>query len=213
MSAAAFSVGLTGGIGSGKSLVAEMFAARGAAVIDTDHFAHLLTAPGGAAMPAIREAFGDSFVTAAGALDRSRMRDHVFSDSGARHRLEAILHPMIREQTELAARRAQGLYLICVVPLLVEAGGWRGRVSRVLVVDCPEEQQVARVMKRNLLTESKVRAIVAAQASREQRLAQADDVIINDADFGALAPQVDQLHNLYCDLAAAAAGQNPAGDL
>lgn len=197
-----FYVGLTGGIGSGKSLVADMFAARGAALIDTDLIAHRLTAPGGMAMPAIRAAFGEDFVTPEGAMDRARMRALVFSDATAKGRLESILHPLIRSATETAAREASGAYRIFVVPLLVESGNWRQRVSRVLVVDCPERLQVERVMARNGLPEDQVRAIMAAQASRRERLAAADDVVVNDGDLAALAPQVDRLHALYSALAA-----------
>jgi dephospho-CoA kinase len=197
-----FSVGLTGGIGSGKTTVADMFAARGAAVIDTDLIAHQLTAAGGAAMEAIRSQFGEQFVTAAGALDRARMREQVFADPAMKHRLESILHPLIHTETERAAMQAQGCYLIYVVPLLVESGSWQKRVTRVLVVDCPEQVQIERVMARNGLTEAQVRAIMAAQVPRATRLAAADDVIINDRNHTSLAPQIDRLHTLYTQLAA-----------
>ena len=196
-----FSIGLTGGIGSGKSLVADMFAALGASLIDTDRIAHELTAPGGLAMPAILEQFGSAFVAGNGAMDRTRMRAEVFSDPAAKQRLEAILHPLIRIETERAASQASGIYRIFVVPLLVESGKWKERVSRVLVVDCPESLQVSRVMARNRLPEEQVRAIMAAQATRAQRLAAADDVIVNDAGIAALTPQVERLHALYCGLA------------
>ena len=142
--ATAFTVGLTGGIGSGKSLVADMFAERGATVIDTDAIAHAMTAPHGPAMHRIEAEFGAAFVAADGSMDRARMRELVFSDPQARHRLEAILHPMIREAANAAAVLAQGPYTIFAVPLLVEAGGWRARVSRVLVVDCAEALQADR---------------------------------------------------------------------
>jgi dephospho-CoA kinase len=200
--AKAFSVGLTGGIGSGKTTVANMFAARGASVIDTDEIAHSLTGPHGAAMPALLAEFGSAYATREGALDRARMRELVFTDPGARSRLEAILHPKIRDATAAAAAIATGPYTIFVVPLLVESGSWRERVSRVLVVDCPEPRQVARVMERNGLQEAQVRAIMAAQATREQRLAAADDVILNDDGLERLAPQVDTLHGFYMDHAA-----------
>jgi dephospho-CoA kinase len=196
-----FSVGLTGGIGSGKTTVADMFAARGAAVIDTDLIAHQLTATGGAAMKAIQAQFGGQFVTAAGALDRPKMREQIFTDAAMKHRLEAILHPLIHAETERATKQAQGCYLIYVVPLLVESGIWQQRVSRVLVVDCPEQVQLERVMARNGLSEAQVRAIMAAQAPRAARLAAADDVILNDQNQVALAPQVDRLHALYTELA------------
>jgi len=195
-----FSIGLTGGIGSGKSAVADMFAARGAAIIDTDVLAHRLTAPGGDAIEAIRAAFGDDFITADGAMDRARMRNHVFAAPDEKRRLEAILHPRIRAETERAAAELPGDYVMFVVPLLIESGAWRERVDRILVVDCPEELQVARVMRRSGLTEPQVRAIMAAQVSRATRLAAADDVIRNDADLAALVPQVEQLHARYLSL-------------
>lgn len=194
-----FSVGLTGGIGSGKTTVAGMFAAHGASVIDTDQIAHSLTAPHGAAMPALLAEFGDDFATPDGALDRAKMRRLVFSDPGARARLEAILHPKIRDATAAAAAIATGPYLIFAVPLLVESGTWRERVDRVLVVDCPEALQIERVMTRNGLQEAQVRAIMAAQATREQRLAAADDVVLNDDGVELLAPQVARLHAFYMD--------------
>nr|WP_314540417.1 dephospho-CoA kinase [uncultured Massilia sp.] len=192
-----FSVGLTGGIGCGKTTVADLFAARGAAVIDTDQIAHSLTAPHGAAMPALLAEFGPEFATPDGALDRARMRALVFTDPGARQRLEAILHPRIREATAAAALVATGPYTIFVVPLLIESGTWRERVARILAIDCPEEVQVARVMARNGLAEAQVRAIMAAQVSRGERLAAADDVVLNDDGLEALAPQLDRLHAAY----------------
>jgi dephospho-CoA kinase len=179
-----------------------MFAARGAALVDTDQIAHQLTQPQGAAMAPIEAEFGPEFVTPEGALDRARMRAQVFSDPAAKKRLEAILHPLIRDETERAARQAQGLYLMYVVPLLVESGSWKDRVSRVLVVDCPEQLQVARVKSRSGLAEAQIAAIMANQATRAQRLAVADDVIRNDADAQALLPQVDRVHALYLQLAA-----------
>lgn len=196
----AFSVGLTGGIGCGKSTVADMFAARGASVIDTDQIAHALTAPQGAAMPALLAEFGDDFATPDGALDRARMRALVFSDHTARARLEAILHPRIRDATAAAAGIATGDYVIFVVPLLIESGTWRERVTRVLAIDCPEQVQVARVMARSGLAEAQVRAIMAAQVTREERRAAADDIIVNDDGLAALGPQVDNLHAMYLSL-------------
>jgi dephospho-CoA kinase len=190
-------VGLTGGIGCGKTTVADLFAARGAAVIDTDQIAHALTAPHGAAMPALLAEFGAGFATADGALDRAKMRDLVFSDPGARARLEAILHPRIREATAAAAAIATGPYVIFVVPLLIESGTWRERLARILVIDCPEALQIERVKTRSGLPEAQVRAIMAAQATRAERLAAADDVVLNDDGVGALAPQVDRLHAFY----------------
>jgi len=197
-----FSVGLTGGIGCGKTTVADLFAARGAAIVDTDQIAHALTAPGGAAMPALLAAFGEDFATPDGALDRARMRALVFADPGARARLEAILHPRIREATAAAALVASGPYVIFVVPLLIESGSWRERVTRILAIDCPETTQVARVIARNGLPEAQVRAIMAAQVTREQRLAAADDIILNDAGTDALLHQVERLHAFYISEAA-----------
>lgn len=197
-----FSIGLTGGIGSGKTTVADMFAKRGAAIIDTDLIAHRLTASGGAAIPDIRSQFGPEFLNADGSMNRAKMREHVFAAPAAKAQLENILHPLIRSESEYAAREAQGLYLVFVVPLLVESGSWQQRVSRVLLVDCTEETQVRRVMSRSGLTEVQVRAIMATQASRQERLAAADDVINNDGNASALAAQVDKLHALYASLAA-----------
>lgn len=193
----AFSVGLTGGIGCGKTTVADMFAALGASVIDTDVIAHSLTAPQGAAMPALLAEFGEDFATPDGALDRAKMRALVFTDATARRRLEAILHPRIRDATAAAAAIATGDYVIYVVPLLIESGTWRERVTRVLAIDCPEEIQVARVMARSSISEEQVRAIMAAQVTREQRRAAADDIILNDDGLDALRPQVELLHAMY----------------
>ena len=192
-----FSVGLTGGIGCGKTTVANMFGALGAAIIDTDEIAHALTAPHGAAMPAIVTEFGAGFATPEGALDRAAMRALVFSDSSARHRLEAILHPRIRDAAYAAAAIATGSYAIFVVPLLIESGTWGERVERILAIDCAEEVQVARVMARNGMTEQQVRAIMATQVTRAQRLAAADDVVVNDGPLDALAPQIASLHAKY----------------
>lgn len=192
-----FSIGLTGGIGSGKSLVANMFAERGAAIIDTDQIAHQLTMPDGTAIDAIRSAFGADFLSEDGAMNRPKMRQYVFSDRQAKQQLESILHPLILSATEQTAAAARGPYLIFVVPLLVESNRWRQRVSRVLVVDCPEQMQVQRVMQRNGLAEVQVRAIMAAQVPRATRLAAADDIVTNDADPAALVPQIDRLHASY----------------
>ena len=197
MSTAPCSIGLTGGIGSGTTTVADMFAERGASIVDTDLIAHSLTAPGGPAMPAIIAEFGPDFADATGAMDRARMRQLVFADAGAKARLEAILHPRIRDGALAAGAAATGSYVIYAVPLLVESGTWRSRVQRVLVIDCREEVQISRVMARNNLPESQVLAIMAAQASRAQRLAAADDVIDNNDGIAALTPQIDRLHALY----------------
>ncbi len=194
-------VGLTGGIGSGKSAVGDLFAARGITVVDTDAIAHALTAPGGLAMPVIRAEFGDTVVSDDGALDRAAMRAIVFADASARKRLEAILHPMIGSESErlLSAGESNrdSPYAILMVPLLIESGSYRDRVDRVAVVDCAETTQIARVISRNGLARSEVERILAAQATRAQRLAAADDVIDNDGTLAELAPQVECLHLEY----------------
>lgn len=198
-----FSVGLTGGIGSGKTTVANRFGERGATLVDTDAIAHRVTAPGGAAMAPIAAAFGSAFVAADGSLDRARMRALVFGDDAARKQLEAITHPLIRAETEREAALATGAYVIFVVPLLVESGSWRSRVDRVLVIDCEVETQIARVMQRNGFSRGQVEAIVTRQATREARLAAADDVIVNEhAPDAALDARIDMLHARYLALAA-----------
>ncbi|GJH38611.1 dephospho-CoA kinase [Paraburkholderia azotifigens] len=199
-----FAVGLTGGIGSGKSTVADLFAKRGVTLVDTDVIAHRITAPQGLAMPSIATEFGPSFVAEDGSLDRARMRALVFSDENARKRLEAITHPLIRAETERQRQQAPGPYVIIVVPLLVESGSWKTRVNRVLAVDCSVETQIARVMRRNAFTREQVLAIIARQATREARLAAADDVIVNDnRSLDELEVDVDQLHRTYVSLAGA----------
>ncbi|RZF29837.1 dephospho-CoA kinase [Paraburkholderia sp. UYCP14C] len=197
-----FVVGLTGGIGSGKSTVANLFAARGVPLVDTDVIAHRITAPHGLAMPHIAAEFGAEFVAADGSLDRARMRTLVFSDESARKRLEGITHPLIRAETEREEREAQGPYVIVVVPLLVESGTWKNRVNRVLTVDCSVDTQIERVMSRNGFSREQVLAIIARQATREARLASADDVIVNDnASLEELEAQVDAHHQAYLSLA------------
>lgn len=186
-------------------MVANMFSAKGAAVIDTDQIAHQLTNAGGIAIPAIRTQFGTQFLTLEGAMDRPKMREHVFANPVARKRLESILHPLIRQETIRAAQQAHGDYLLFVVPLLVESGTWKDQVSRILVIDCPEELQVKRVVQRNGLPEAQVRAIIATQATREARRAEADDLILNDGDATLLTPEIERLHTLYASLAKASA--------
>jgi dephospho-CoA kinase len=197
-----FILGLTGGIGSGKSAVADLFAAHGVAVVDTDAVAHALTTPGGAAMPAIRAEFGDGVVGPDGALDRAAMRRIVFADPAARKRLEAILHPMIRSESErrVTAGALHAPYVILMVPLLVESGDYRTRVDRIAVVDCAEATQIARVMSRNKLAREEVERILAAQATRAERLAAADDVIDNDGSLTDLPHRIERLHQQYLDL-------------
>ncbi len=194
---------LTGGIGSGKSSVASLFAGHGVEVIDADALAHELTAPGGAAIPAIRAKFGAAVIDDRDALDRARMRSLAFADPDARKRLEAILHPMIRAESERRQAAATSAYVILMIPLLVESGDPRRRCDRVLVVDCPDEERIRRVMLRGNLSRADVAAIMAAQASRAARLAHADDVIDNGAGPDRLPPQVETLHRHYLTLAGA----------
>lgn len=205
---ARFTVGLTGGIGSGKSVVARLFAERGIDIVDTDQIARGLTVAGGAAMPAVLAAFGAGFAAADGALDRAKMRALVFSDTAAKARLEGILHPMIRDAVYAASLLGTAPYVIFDIPLLVESGTWQSRLQRVLVVDCPEELQLARVMQRNGLPATQVQAIMAAQVPRQVRLAAADDVVDNGGELATLAPQVDRLHAQYIEMAARYARNN-----
>jgi dephospho-CoA kinase len=197
-----FTVGLTGGIGSGKSSVGRAFEACGVTVVDADALAHALTGPGGGAIDAIRAAFGVDYIDGAGALDRARMRALVFADSDAKRRLESILHPAIRLETQRLADAAAGPYVMLMIPLLVESGVARNRCDRVLVVDCPEEEQVRRVMTRSGLSADQVRAIMATQATRATRLAAADDVLDNAGGPAEIEPQVARLHAQYTALAA-----------
>jgi len=199
-------IGLTGGIGSGKSRVAELLAGWGAEVIDADAIAHALTAPGGAAMEAVVAAFGEQARTPEGALDRAYMRDLVFRQPGARHRLEAILHPLIQQQSADRAAAAMARpgdtrppYIVFVVPLLVESGHWRARVDRVCVVDCDPETQVARVAVRSGLSRETVERVMAAQIDRGSRLAAADDIINNDGSVSpdGLSRQARALHDAW----------------
>lgn len=198
----AFVVGLTGGIGSGKSTVADLFVALGAGLVDTDAIAHQLTAAGGAAMPLLIREFGPGVATAEGALDRPVMRRRAFADPSARARLEGILHPRIREESARLCQAAATPYVILAVPLLIESGAYRDRCDRILVVDCPEGRQVERVMARNGMSEDEIRAIMATQASRQERLAAADDIVINDGDREGLCDQVEALHLKYLALLA-----------
>jgi dephospho-CoA kinase len=188
-------IGLTGGIGSGKSTVARRFAALGALVVDTDALAHALTAPGGDAIPAIAAAFGADMIAADGSMDRAKMRALVFEQPAQRQRLEAILHPMIGTATRAQASRAHaGQAVVFDVPLLAESGTWRARVDRVVVVDCAAATQVARVMQRSGWTGEAVERAIAQQASRAQRRAIADAVIVNETlTLPQLEREVEQL--------------------
>lgn len=199
----ALTIALTGGIGSGKSTLARMLVEQGAGLVDTDAIARELTAAGGAAIGALRAEFGDEAIGPDGALDRCAVRARVFADPRSRQRLEALLHPMIWQRAgQLAgALAATAAYLVFDVPLLTESATRAQDFDRVLVVDCPVALQVARVVRRGSLDRAEVEAIVAAQASREQRLALADDVVFNGESLEALAQRALRLHSLYASLA------------
>ncbi|MCX7222136.1 MAG: dephospho-CoA kinase [Burkholderiales bacterium] len=197
-----FKLGLTGGIGSGKTYVANLLAGWGASVIDTDQIAHALTAPEGLAIAPIRAAFGSDVIGPEGALDRARMRELVFSNPTERVTLEGILHPLIAQEVLVQAKAATGLYAVFVVPLLVESGRWRDRIDRLCVVDCDEATQIARVQARSGIPTDTIRRILDAQATRAQRLAVADDIIVNSASTTVeeLEKQVLVLHEGWCNL-------------
>lgn len=197
-------IGLTGGIGSGKSLVADLLAKHGAAIVDADIVAHTLTGPAGNAMPVIRQAFGNSVVRSDGGLDRDVMRSLIFSDQSLRIQLEALLHPMIYTEMKRLAAQAQGPYTVFVVPLLIESGRWRERVQRICVVDCEPATQLERVQLRSGLTPEVIGRIMSAQATRGDRLAAADDVVFNGANTSLkeLEASVVSLHAEWLALAA-----------
>ena len=194
-------IGLTGGIASGKSTVAELFAGLGAPVIDTDVIAREVVAPGMPALVQIRHEFGDRVFDEAGQFDRAEMRRLAFDDDDARRRLEAILHPLIQAETVRQAKVARGPYQVIVVPLLVRSPLIKF-VDRVLAIDCDEETQVRRLMLRDGESEGQARRMLAAQSTREERLAVADDVLRNDGDLAATLEQVNSLHRKYLALAA-----------
>lgn len=196
-----YRVGLTGGIGSGKSTVAAMFESRGVEVFDTDAIAHQLTAAGGTAMPKILEAFGPTFQNTDGSLNRRAMRQRVFSDADAKRKLEGILHPMIRQRLDEAVMASRSHYVLLAIPLLVESGHYSERVDRVLVVDCPEELQITRTMSRSRLTSTEAKAIVAAQCSRRERIRHANDIILNGDQLTPLGYAVAVLDQRYSRLA------------
>ncbi len=189
-------IGLTGGIGSGKSTVAELFAAHGVPVIDADAIARELVAPGQPALAEIVASFGTDCIDAEGQLDRARLRERVFNDAAQRERLEAILHPRIRAVMAEWTAAQSTAYVLLVIPLLFESGQ-RDLVDRVLVVDAPVELQRARVSARDHLSDAQIDAILAAQVPRDQRIDGADDVIDNSGDAAALERQVDALHHRY----------------
>lgn len=194
-------IGLTGGIGCGKSTVAELFAELGVSIIDTDQIARRLTSAGQPALAAIANKFGTDFLLPDGNLNRPLMRHAIFASPEAKEKLEAILHPLIRAEVRRRLALAQSPYAMIAVPLLLETGAYREIVQRVLVVDCSEAQQVERVVARNGLDETEVRAIMAHQLSRQERLRQADDIIDNHGNPSSLSLQVEQLHQRYLKLA------------
>jgi len=193
-------VGLTGGIGSGKSAVADEFGRLGATIVDTDVIAHELTQRGGRAVPEVEKIFGKAFVQD-GAMDRKKMRDQVFARPEEKKKLEGLLHPLIREESQRRIASAPGPYVVHVVPLLIESPDYRTRVGRVLVVDAPEEVRIARVQARSGLSPDEVRAIIRTQVPRAERLAAADDVIDNGGERDALRNQVAALHQKYLQFA------------
>jgi dephospho-CoA kinase len=196
-----FCVGLTGGIGCGKSKATEIFGQLGAGVVDTDVISRELTAAGGVAMKALVAEFGRDYVLPDGSLDRSRMRALVFAEGAAKRKLEAILHPLIRAASRERIAGASEPYVILVVPLLLETGAYRELLDRILVVDCDEDQQVRRTVARSGLAEEEVRAIMAAQLPRSERLKHADDVLHNDGDIKSLRTQIETLHERYLEAA------------
>ncbi|MBA3754960.1 MAG: dephospho-CoA kinase [Nitrosomonas sp.] len=192
-----FLVGLTGGIGCGKSSASKIFSDLGIDVIDTDAISRELTQSGGSAIRMIQNTFGDAFITTDGALNRNKMRNLIFSGNDARFKLEKILHPLILEETILQAKQTHSPYSIIVIPLLFETNDYDNIVQRTLAVDCDEQQQLSRTMARSHLSEQKVRTIMATQLSRKTRLQKADDIIINNQDIDYLRMQVLQLHHKY----------------
>lgn len=204
MTSKVFCVGLTGGIGSGKSTVADRFAKLGAAIIDTDVISHQLTGPDGRAMPEIIACFGSEIANSNGAMDRAAIRGRVFSDPDARRKLEAILHPMIRAESALRLQAVSAPYALLVVPLLVEnLASYQHLLNRIAVVDCEESQQLARISSRSGISLEQAKSILAVQANQASRLQIADDLIENRGDLVGLDHQIQRLHQKYLTLAAA----------
>lgn len=199
-----YRVGLTGGIACGKSTVANLFAALGVTIVDTDQLAREVVAPGSALLPKIAEHFGRDVLQQDGSLDRAWLRERVFANPAERQWLERLTHPAIRELTDARCESATGRYVIVAIPLLVETQG-AGRFDRVLVVDCDPAVQLARLQARDGSTRAQAERMVAAQVSREQRLAAADDVIRNDGDIAVLRDQVEKLHRQYTSAVSAQA--------
>lgn len=196
-----YCVGLTGGIGSGKSTAASLFAELGVPIIDTDSISHQITQSGGAAIPSIRAEFGADYIDATGALNRAKMRQLVFSDSAAKHRLEQILHPLILAQARSQALSSPAPYVLLVIPLLFETSDYKNWLQHTVAVDCSEDTQLARATMRQGLNEQTVRAIMSQQLSRSQRLQLADDAINNDGSLTELRMQIEPLHQRYLGLA------------
>ncbi len=192
-----FIIGLTGGIGCGKSSASQLFSEFGIDVVDTDVIARQLTQPGGRAIRSIRDSFGNEFLKVDGSLDREKMRNLVFSDNRARQQLEKILHPLILQKTLAQIEQSRSPYTILVVPLLLETNDYNPIVQRILVVDCEERIQISRTIARSQLSEQQVKAIMAQQISRKDRLQKADDVILNDRGIDFLKVQINQLHHQY----------------
>jgi dephospho-CoA kinase len=195
-------VGLTGGIGSGKTTVERLFKTFSVDIIDTDAIAHLLTAPNGLGIPSIQSQFGIEFLNSDGSLNRSAMRQLIFRDPDAKHKLEQILHPSIRVEVDAQLHRTRTPYVILAVPLLVETGAYQDRLDRVLVIDCTEEQQVRRTSARSKLSEQEVRDIMATQVGRKERIRHADDIILNNGELAQLTPATTVLDQRFRVLAA-----------
>ncbi len=193
----ALTVGLTGGIGCGKSSAAEIFTELGIDVVDTDQIAHELTQSNGTAIASIRNLFGDVFITREGALDRKKMRQLIFADNSRRAQLEALLHPLILEETVRRIQRSQSPYVVVAIPLLFETSDYDYLIQRILVIDCDEQLQIKRTMARSRLSAKEVKTIMAAQISRQHRLKNADDIVVNNRDIGYLKEQILQLHQNY----------------
>ncbi|SEQ85279.1 dephospho-CoA kinase [Nitrosomonas sp. Nm51] len=197
-----FVVGLTGGIGCGKSAAGDIFTELGIDVIDTDYIAHQLTQADGAAIPAIRDLFGEAFITRDGALDRETMRKLVFSDNASRQKLEKLLHPLILTEVSHRIQQSYSSYVIVIIPLLLETGDYDHLIQRILVIDCDEQLQLVRTMARSQLSAADVKTIMAAQVGRQCRLKKADDIIVNNEDVGHLKTQIIRLHHYYLALTA-----------
>ena len=193
-------IGLTGGIGSGKTSATKFFAAEGIAIIDADTIAHELTGAQGDAIPNIKKYFGVDFITKNGKLDRKKMKNRIFSDINSRKKLEEILHPLIQAEIMHRIETAFSPYIIVVAPLLLETGDYCETVTRILVIDCNEEYQISRTVSRDGLSKEEVRTIMATQKPRQERLNQADDVIVNDTDISSLQEKVKLQHNIYLSL-------------